>query len=36
MIGLGTIVNTAAIVLGGVFGLLFGRRLSERHQDTLM
>ncbi len=36
MIGLGTIVNTAAIVLGGVFGLLFGRRQSERHQDTLM
>ena len=36
MIGLGTVINTAAIVLGGVFGLLFGRRLSERHQDTLM
>ena len=36
MIGLGTLINTAAIVLGGVFGLLFGRSLSERHQDTLM
>ena len=36
MIGLGTLINTAAIVLGGIFGLLFGKRLGERHQDTLM
>ena len=36
MIGLGTLINTAAIVLGGLFGLLFGKRLGERHQDTLM
>ena len=36
MIGLGTLINTAAIVLGGVCGLLFGRALGERHQDTLM
>ena len=35
MIGLGTIINTAAIILGGLFGLLFGRFLLERHQDTL-
>lgn len=36
MIGLGTIINTAAIILGGVAGGLFGKRLSERYQDTLM
>ena len=36
MIGLGTFINVAAIILGGIFGLLFGRYLGERHQDTLM
>ena len=36
MIGLGTIVNTAAIALGGLCGLLFGKRLGDRHQDALM
>ena len=36
MIGLGTLINVAAIVLGGLCGLLFGRSLGERHQDTLM
>ncbi len=35
MIGLGTIINTAGIVGGGVAGHFFGRYLSERHQDTL-
>ena len=35
MIGLGTIVNTAAIVAGGICGLLFGRFFSARNQDTL-
>lgn len=35
MVGLGTIVNTAAIILGGLFGLLFGRFLSEEKQDAL-
>lgn len=35
MFGLGTIINTAAIVLGGILGLLFGRFLRERHQETL-
>lgn len=35
MIGLGTIINTAAIVAGGVCGGLFGRLLSESAQDTL-
>ena len=36
MIGLGTIINTGAILVGGVFGKLFGRFLKERHQDTLV
>ncbi len=36
MIGLGTIVNTAAIVAGGVLGLLGGRRLTERYQQTVI
>lgn len=35
MIGLGTIINTAVIVAGGLFGLLFGRFLSPQAQDTL-
>ncbi len=35
MPGLGTIINTAAIIIGGLCGLLFGRFLSEQKQDTL-
>ena len=35
MIGLGTIINTAAILLGGLLGGLFGRYLSESTQETL-
>ena len=35
MIGLGTIINTAAILVGGLGGALFGRFLSESAQDTL-
>lgn len=35
MIGLGTIINTAAIVLGGLCGHFFGRLLKERHQSSL-
>ena len=35
MYGLGTIINTAAIVAGGVGGALFGRFLKEKVQDTL-
>lgn len=35
MIGLGTIINTAAILLGGVLGALFGRFLNDSAQDTL-
>lgn len=35
MIGLGTIINTAAILAGGILGMLFGRFLKESAQDTL-
>lgn len=35
MYGLGTIINTAAIVAGGMGGALFGRFLKENVQDTL-
>jgi len=35
MVGLGTVINTAAIVLGGLCGLFFGRFFQERFQDAL-
>lgn len=35
MFGLGTIINTAAILAGGVLGALFGRFLNGSAQDTL-
>lgn len=35
MFGLGTIINTAAIILGGLAGHFFGRLLKERHQTSL-
>lgn len=35
LIGLGTIINTAAILVGGVLGALFGRFLNDSAQDTL-
>ena len=35
MIGLGTIINCAAILAGGILGLLFGRFLKEDMQDSL-
>ena len=36
MIGLGTLINVAGILVGGLAGLLFGKRLTQRFQDTLM
>lgn len=36
MIGLGTIINVVAIVVGGFLGQLFGKKLSKRLQQTLM
>lgn len=35
MFAFGTIINTAAIILGGILGMLFGKLLKERHQDSL-
>ena len=35
MYGLGTLINVAAIIVGGLFGLLFGRFIKERHRETL-
>ena len=35
MYGLGTIVNIAAIIVGGLCGLLFGRFIGDRHRDML-
>jgi uncharacterized membrane protein YqgA involved in biofilm formation len=36
MIGLGTIVNAAAVVAGGLLGILFKGGLKQRFQDILM
>lgn len=36
MIGLGTLINTGAILLGGIGGLLFGSHIEKRYQETLM
>ena len=36
MIGLGTILNVGGILLGGVAGMLFGKGLPKRFQETLM
>ena len=35
MIGLGTVINTAAIVVGGLVGHFCGKLLKERHRETL-
>ena len=31
---MGTIINTVAIIIGGLFGMLFGNFLKERHQES--
>jgi len=36
MIGLGTIINVAAIVAGGLIGMVGGKWLSEKCQETIM
>ena len=35
MVGMGTIINTAAILVGGLLGGLFGKALKESTQNTL-
>lgn len=36
MIGLGTLINTAAILAGGLFGALFERFLHDSAQDSFI
>lgn len=36
MPGIGTVVNTAAVIVGGLIGMLFKRGLTQRFQDTIM
>ncbi len=36
MIGLGTIINVVAIIAGGIIGIMGGKWLSERCQETLI
>ena len=36
MIGLGTIANTAAVILGGVLGLLLKNGIAKRFENILM
>ena len=35
MVGLGTLINTVAIILGSIFGHFFGKFMSENVQETL-
>ena len=35
MFGLGTVINVAAIIAGGLVGFLFGKLLKARHQESL-
>jgi uncharacterized membrane protein YqgA involved in biofilm formation len=35
MYGLGTVINVAAIVAGGLLGLVFGKFINDRHRDSL-
>ena len=36
MFGAGTLINAAAIVIGGILGLLFGKLLKKGLQDILV
>ena len=36
MIGLGTLINTGAVIVGGIIGLLFGKLLKEKLQNALV
>ena len=36
MRGLGTLINVALLIFGGLCGLLFGKKLNERIKDTLL
>ena len=36
MAGLGTLINALAIIAGGIIGLVFGKKIPERMQETLL
>ena len=36
MAGLGTLVNALAIIAGGIIGMVFGKKIPERMQETLL
>ena len=36
MIGMGTIINAACVLLGGALGFLFGKALKQRYQDIMV
>lgn len=36
MIGLGTVINAAGVIVGGIAGLIIGKGLSKRFQDILI
>ena len=36
MIGLGTLINAACVLLGGALGFLFGKALKQRYQDIMV
>lgn len=36
MHGMGTVINVIAVILGGIVGLLFGKSLKPRFQETLI
>ena len=35
MVGFGTILNVIGVLVGGICGMLFGKRFSPRYQETL-
>lgn len=36
MAGLGTLINALAIIAGGIIGMMFGKKIPERMQETLL
>lgn len=36
MAGLGTIINIGGILIGGILGILFGKRMKKKYQDALV
>ena len=35
MAGMGTLINVAGIIAGGLIGLMFGKLMTKRFQETL-